>query len=112
MINKMIHWLNYLLVLVKKEFLIIFSDPANRAILFVPALLQALLYGYAGTYNVNHVDYAVLDQSKGQVSHQLLAHLDGSGIFKRTSDLQNNQQIQQVINDRTALTVITIPADF
>lgn len=52
MINKMIHWLNYLLVLVKKEFLIIFSDPANRAILFVPALLQALLYGYAGTYYV------------------------------------------------------------
>lgn len=112
MINKMIHWLNYLLVLVKKEFLIIFSDPANRAILFVPALLQALLYGYAGTYNVNHVDYAVLDQSKGQVSHQLLAHLDGSGIFKRTATLDNNTQIQQVIDERTALAIITIPADF
>jgi ABC-2 type transport system permease protein len=110
MINKMIHWLNYLLVLVKKEFLI-FSDPANRHIICT-CIIQALLYGYAGTYDVNHVDYAVLDQSKGQVSHQLLAHLDGSGIFKRTATLDNNTQIQQVIDDRTALAIITIPADF
>ena len=29
-------WLNYLMVLVRKEFLAIFSDPANRTILFAP----------------------------------------------------------------------------
>ncbi len=25
-----------------------------------PALMQALLFGYAATYDVNHVDYAIL----------------------------------------------------
>ena len=112
MIQSLMTWLSYLMVLVKKEFLTIFSDPANRTILFVPALMQALLFGYAASYDVNHVDYAVLDQSKGQASQQILAHLDGSGIFNRTATLVNNNQIQQVIDDRSALAVITIPRDF
>lgn len=112
MIQGVVEWFGYLLVLVRKEFLTIFSDPANRTILFVPALMQALLFGYAASYDVNHVDYAVLDQSKGQVSQQFLSHLDGSGIFNRTVTLENNTQIKQVIDDRQALAVITIPADF
>jgi ABC-2 type transport system permease protein len=89
-----------------------FSDPANRVILFAPALIQALLFGYAANYDVNRVDYAVLDQSKTQASQQLLSRLDGSGIFHRTATLQNHSQIQEVIDQRTALAVISIPSDF
>jgi ABC-2 type transport system permease protein len=108
----LIRWFRYLWVLIRKEFLAILVDPANRVTLIAPVFIQAVLFGYAASYDVNHVDYVVLDQSRSQSSQQVLAHLDGSGIFKRTADLQNNQQIQQVINDRTALAVITIPADF
>lgn len=108
----LMRWFRYLWVLIRKEFLAILADPANRVTLIAPVFIQAVLFGYAASYDVNHVDYAVLDQSRSQSSQQVLAHLDGSGIFKRTADLQNNQQIQQVINDRTALAVITIPADF
>jgi len=108
----LMRWFRYLWVLIRKEFLAILVDPANRVTLIAPVFIQAVLFGYAASYDVNHVDYAVLDQSRSQSSQQVLAHLDGSGIFKRTADLQNNQQIQQVINDRTALAVITIPADF
>lgn len=89
-----------------------FSDPANRAILFVPALMQALLFGYAATYDVNHVVYAILDQSNGQVSHELISKLDGSGIFKRVATLEYTEQIKQVIDNRQALLIITIPNDF
>ena len=110
--QQLITWLKHLSFLVKKEFLTIFSDPANRAILFVPALMQALLFGYAATYDVNHVDYAILDQSNGQVSHELISKLDGSGIFKRVATLEYTEQIKQVIDNRQALLAITIPNDF
>ena len=108
----LMRWFRYLWVLTLKEFLAILADPANRVTLIAPVFIQAVLFGYAASYDVNYVAYAVLDQSRSQSSQQVLAHLDGSGIFKRTADLQNNPQIQQVINDRTALAVITIPADF
>lgn len=110
--QQLITWLKHLSFLVKKEFLTIFSDPANRAILFVPALMQALLFGYAATYDVNHVVYAILDQSNGQVSHELISKLDGSGIFKRVATLEYTEQIKQVIDNRQALLIITIPNDF
>lgn len=73
--------------------------------------MQALLFGYAATYDVNHVDYAILDQSNGQVSHELISKLDGSGIFKRVATLEYTEQIKQVIDNRQALLVITIPND-
>ena len=93
----------------KNSFLVILQI---GAILFVPALMQALLFGYAATYDVNHVDYAILDQSNGQVSHELISKLDGSGIFKRAATLEYTEQIKQVIDNRQALLVITIPNDF
>ncbi|WP_111895554.1 ABC transporter permease [Acinetobacter sp. MB5] len=112
MMISILNELHYLIVIIRKEFKAIFSDPANFTILFIPALLQAMLFGYAANYDVNHVTYAVLNQSKGQISQQFLAHLDGSGVFERTRTLDNTTQIQQVINDRQALAVISIPSDF
>ncbi|KYQ70921.1 antibiotic ABC transporter permease [Acinetobacter pragensis] len=112
MMNSILSWFSYLGCLVKKEFLTIFSDPANRIILIAPALMQALIFGYAASYDVNHVDYAVLDLSKGQASTALIAKLDGSGIFRRAETLQNTDQIKRAVDDRTALAIITIPADF
>ena len=48
------------LALIRKELVALFKEPANRIILFVPALLQALLYGYVGTYDLHDTPYAVL----------------------------------------------------
>lgn len=112
MIKKFIIWFNYLMVLIKKEFLIILKDPANRVVLFAPALIQALLFGYAATFDVNHVNYAVLDQSNSEISKKITQHLDGTGLFNRTATLQNNNQIQHIIDNNIALAVITIPNDF
>ncbi|UOG19148.1 ABC transporter permease [Acinetobacter sp. PK01] len=112
MIQRVLSWFQYLAVLVRKEFLIIFSDPANRIVLFAPVLIQSLLFGYAATYDVNRVDYAILDLSHSQTATEFVAKLDGSGIFQRTATLENSQQITSVINNREALAVITIPQDF
>ena len=49
--------------------------------------MQCLIFGYAATYDLNHVPYAVLDQDRSAASHELLARLDGSGVFHRVADL-------------------------
>ncbi|XXD09432.1 ABC transporter permease [Klebsiella sp. R445] len=90
----------------------IVKEPANRVILIAPVLMQALLFGYAATYDVNHVDYAVLDQSRGQASTQIITHLDGTGVFNRTATLTSASQIQQIVMDGKALMVLTFPPDF
>ena len=54
--------------------------------LLIPPMVQALIFGYAATYDLNHVTYAVLDQDHTAASRELLAGLDGSGVFERVAD--------------------------
>ena len=46
----------------------------------MPPILQCLLFGYAATYDLNDVPYAVLDQDHSAASQELLGRLDGSGF--------------------------------
>lgn len=98
--------------LIRKEILALLGDPTSRAILIAPALLQALLFGYGATYDLKHAPYAVLDQSHSAPSSELLARLDGTGVFERTASLTSSNQIAQVIDDEKALLVLVIPSDF
>ncbi|VCU70695.1 Inner membrane transport permease YbhR [Pigmentiphaga humi] len=98
--------------LILKELLAIVKEPSSRAILFGPALMQALLFGYGATYDLKHVPYAVLDQSRSAASVELLARLDGSGMFVREATLRSPEQVAGQVDAGKALMVIVIPSDF
>ncbi|EQA3679476.1 ABC transporter permease [Pseudomonas aeruginosa] len=98
--------------LVKKEILALVKEPSSRAILFLPALLQALLFGYGATYDLKYVPYAVLDQSRSAASVELLSRLDGTGVFEREATLTSPEQIAGQVDAGKALMVVSIPSDF
>ncbi|NML47714.1 ABC transporter permease [Ramlibacter sp. G-1-2-2] len=98
--------------LCRKELLALFKEPASRAILIAPALVQSLLFGYGATFDLTHVPYAVLDQSRGAAATELLARLDGTGVFQREATLATPRQIAEAIDDGTVLLALSIPADF
>jgi ABC-2 type transport system permease protein len=52
------------------------------------------------------VPYALLDQSRGSASTELIAHLDGTGVFHRVPMLQTQSEIARVIDSGDALIVI------
>lgn len=110
--DKLMNFLRELLFLFQKEFLAIVKDPANRVILIAPAIVQSLLFGYGATYDLNYVPYAVLDQSQGRASTELLARFDASGVFARVSTLTSVEEIAPVIDRGSALLVLHIAADF
>lgn len=47
--------------MVRKEMLTTLKDPKSRIILIMPVIIQSLLFGYVASYNLDSVDYAVLD---------------------------------------------------
>lgn len=100
------------LALFRKELLALFKDPSSRTLLVAPAFLQALLFGYGATFDLTHVPYAVLDQSHAAASTELLARLDGTGVFERVATLGSSDQIAEVIDKGRALLVVSIPPDF
>jgi ABC-2 type transport system permease protein len=101
-----------ILALIRKEFLAVLKDPRSRFIIFLPPMLQCLIFGYAASFDLNSVSYAVLDQDHSVASTALLARLDGSGIFLRQADLTRAEDIATWINSGRALLVIQIDQDF
>lgn len=107
-----IAYLHQVANLFRKELLAILKDPANRVILIVPALMQGLLFGYAATYDLSRIDYALLDQNHSGASVALTARLDGTGVFRRVATLASQAEIAEVIDDGRALMVVGIGPRF
>ena len=70
-----------ILALIRKELLAVLKDPRSRFSLFLPPILQCLIFGYAATYDLNDVPYAVLDQDRSAASHELLAGSTARACF-------------------------------
>jgi pyoluteorin transport system permease protein len=98
--------------LTRKELLAIFKDPRSRFTIIIPPIIQCLIYGYVASYDLNDVQYAVLDQDRSVASRDLLAGLDGTGVFHRVADLVRARDVKTIIDDQRALLVIQIEQDF
>ena len=101
-----------ILALTRKELLAVLKDPRSRASLLIPPMLQCLIFGYAATYDLNDVPYVVLDHDRSAASRDLVARLDGSGVFRRVANLQRAADMQAAISARQALLGIQIEQDF
>lgn len=88
------------------------KDPRERGVLVVPPLLQCLLFGYVASFDLNRVLYAVFDRDCSAASSELLARLDGSGIFRRVANLERASDVKSIIDERRALLVVQIDQDF
>jgi ABC-2 type transport system permease protein len=100
------------MALIGKEFLAVLKDPRSRFIIFLPPLLQCLIFGYAASLDLNTAAYAVLDQDHSAASTALLARLDGSGVFRRQANLGPARDIATWIDSSRALLVIQIDQGF
>jgi ABC-2 type transport system permease protein len=101
-----------ILALIRKEFLAVLKDPRSRFIIFLPPILQCLIFGYAASFDLNSVPYAVLNRDNGQTSADLLSRLDGSGVFRLQASLGRERDIAAWINSGRALLVVRIDQDF
>src|SRR5665213_3244286 len=98
--------------LIRKELLAILKDPRGRVSVIIPPILQCLIFGYAATYNLNNVPYALLDQDRSVASSELMARFDGSQVFRRVANLVQAEDVATMIDEGRALLVIQIGQDF
>lgn len=110
--ENLLFYIRRILFIIKKEFLVTIKDPKSRIILVLPAMLQTFLFGYVATFNLDRVDYALLDMSHSYYATELVGRVEGSGVFRRVVTLENAEQISSFIDTGKVQTVILIPADF
>jgi len=101
-----------IIALTIKEFIMILKDPKSRFVIIGPPLFQFFVFGYAATYDLKNVRYAVLDESRTVESRQLLSRFEGSENFELTKTLLTEKEIAFMINREKARLVIHIGPEF
>jgi ABC-2 type transport system permease protein len=94
------------LTLVAKEFLALLQDRKSRVVIVVPPILQVLVFGYAATFDLNHVPFAVYDEDRGDASRRLLARFTGSPNFREVARITRDAEIAPLLDRKEALLVL------
>ena len=101
-----------IIALTIKEFIMILKDPKSRFVIIGPPLIQFFVFGYAATYDLKNVRFAVFDESRTPESRQLLSRFEGSENFELTKTLLNEKDIAFMIDREKVRLVIHIGRDF
>ncbi|MCB9879952.1 MAG: ABC transporter permease [Planctomycetes bacterium] len=105
-------WLRQVFAIAAKEFLTILKDPRSRFLVIGPPLIQFLVFGYAATFDVTDVAYAVVDEDRSPESRDLLARFAASPDFNLVAQLQGLQEVEQTIDAAQARLVLHVGPDF
>ena len=98
--------------LVIKEFLALLKDPKSRFVIITPPLVQLLVFGYAATFDLENVSYAVYNESPAEASQALIARFRGSSNFYEVATITRDEQIVPLIDNKQVLLVVHIGPQF
>lgn len=104
--------LNRIVALAVKELLAILRDRKSRMVLIGPPIAQLLVFGYAATFDLNHIPFAVYNEDRSAPSRDLVARIIGSPHFDAVADLDHDAQIAPLIDNKTVLAVLHIGPRF
>ncbi len=100
------------LALILKELLALLRDTRSRMVLIGPPLIQLVVFGYAATFDLNHVPIAIYNQDRSQASRDLVARFSGSPAFTLRSVLKSARRIDALIDSREVQMVLVVDRRF
>jgi ABC-2 type transport system permease protein len=104
--------LQRILALTIKEFLALLKDKRSRTVVFVPPILQLLVFGYAATFDLNRIPFAVYNEDTGRASRELVARFAGAPNFRQVAVLSREGEVGPQVDDKQVLMVLHIGPQF
>lgn len=98
--------------IIRKEFRQAFREPRMRNMLFLPPLVQLLVFGYAVNLDVEHSTMAWMDRDQTAESRELLAAFQGSGRFEVVATPGSDREAQDLLDSSKVDAVVTVLAGF
>ncbi|MBL8178391.1 MAG: ABC transporter permease [Bryobacterales bacterium] len=98
--------------IVRKEFRQSFREPRTRAAMFVPPILQFLVFGFVVNLDVERSRLALLDLDRSPASRELRAAFEGSKYFTVTGTPADEAEMQDMLDRDRVHSALVIPPDF
>jgi ABC-2 type transport system permease protein len=101
-----------LIEIIRKEFRQAFREPRMRTMLFLPPIIQLLVFGYAVNLDVEHASMAWMDQDRTPESRELLAAFQGSRRFEVLATPANDGDVQALLDSNKVDVVVRVLPGF
>lgn len=98
--------------IVRKEFIQVFRDKRSRILLFLPPLIQLIIFGYAVNMDISNIRLGIMDLSRSQQSRELIASFGASKYFRITRIIEHEKGIRELLDHGTVQGVLKINRDF
>ncbi len=95
-----------------KEFILLFRDPRMRFIVFVPPILDLLMFGYAATTDVRNIRIAIYDLAQSVESREFVTRFAQSKHFELVEYVSDDRRVYDLLNRSHAQVVLCIQPDF
>ena len=99
-------------VILRKELIQALREPRMRVLLFVPPIVQLIVFGFAVNLDVDHARIAWMDMDRTPESRSLRDRFTGSGRFDIVSAPESEEDVQRTLDRGEAQAVVRIPQGF
>jgi ABC-2 type transport system permease protein len=96
----------------RKEFLHVRRDYQSLMQIILLPVMLLILYGYALTFDIDHVPTAVYDREMSRVSQDFLRQFRGSRYFDLSYPVSGYPKIRHLMDAREIRLALVIPQDF
>jgi ABC-2 type transport system permease protein len=101
-----------IVIIFRKELVQALRDPRMRFLLFLPPMIQLIVFGFAVNLDVDHARIAWMDLDRTPASRELRERFEGSGRFDVVAAPRNEQEVQNVLDRGQAEAVVRILPEF
>jgi ABC-2 type transport system permease protein len=101
-----------ILAILRKEIILLFSDPRIRFILFAPAMMELIVYGYAVTLDVEKSRIGWMDRDNSYESRELLASFQASTYFQIAEAPDSDAKARDLLDRGRVIGVILVLPGF
>jgi ABC-2 type transport system permease protein len=98
--------------IIRKEFRQVLREPRMRIILFLPPLVQTILFGFAVNLDVENGWLGWMDLDRTPSSRELRAAFEGSQRFLVVAEAESEADVRVLLDRGEAQAVVRVPAGF
>ncbi len=100
------------LAIAKKEIRQLKRDTRLLFVIFFFPVFLLIIFGYAVNFDVKHIQIAVYDQDKSELSRDFISSLTNSEYFDLQYYLESEIRINTFLDEKKVQCVVVIPNDF
>ena len=93
----------------RKEFLQIFRDRRTMVMSLLIPVILLLLFGFAVTFDVDHLKLAVVDPVKSPMGRQVRASLDATDTFDLVAEPQDPREVARLLDSGEVDLAVVLP---